>query len=83
MLEGKSLKDWRKSNGMTQNELASVLEVGKSTISMWETGERTPSLDMAKKIASYFGTFVELIFFNNVNHETRLKSHADHIRRTG
>jgi transcriptional regulator with XRE-family HTH domain len=73
----KSLKQWRKIKGMTQRELANQLGLSSpSTISMWENGERKPDLESAKKLAIFFGTIVENIFFGNFDHVMRSKEHA-------
>lgn len=48
---------------MPQRELAKQLDITASAISMYETGERTPSLEKAKKIAAFFGVPVESIKF--------------------
>ena len=42
----------RKEKGMTQEELAAKVYVTRQAISRWETGETTPSIDMAKLLAS-------------------------------
>jgi putative transcriptional regulator len=67
----KTLKEWRESRSMTQSELAELLKVGPSTVSMWETGDRSPSLTRAKKVATFFKTTVESIFFGKDAHEVR------------
>ncbi len=41
----------RKERGVTQEELAAKLYVTRQAVSRWETGETTPSIDMAKLIA--------------------------------
>lgn len=48
----------RKENGMTQTELAERVQVQQSTISMIETGERTPSLPMMIRLATALGVTV-------------------------
>lgn len=63
----------RNSKGLTQRDLANELNVSPSTIAMYETGDRTPSLPMAKVIADYFGVGIEYIFFTSIAHETRAK----------
>ena len=45
----------RQDKGMTQQELASKLYVTRQAVSRWETGETTPSIDMAKLLASALG----------------------------
>ena len=62
-MKKKMLQELRQELGMTQRELARALELGPSTIAMYELGLRTPALDTAKKIAKYFGLPVDNIFF--------------------
>lgn len=49
-----NLKTLRLQDGLTQGELAERIGVGKSTISMWEKGDRTPSLEMLETLADFF-----------------------------
>lgn len=37
-----TLRCWRKSLGLDQDELAELLDVAQNTISRWEAGNRTP-----------------------------------------
>lgn len=57
-----NLKSFRLKNNKSQEELA--LEFGVTTryIAFLESGGRTPSLELARKIASYFETTIEEIF---------------------
>lgn len=49
------LKQLRQSRGMSQEELAEIIGVSKSTIGMYEQGNRIPKADATlKKIAEYF-----------------------------
>ena len=45
------LPQMRRDKGLTQEELAHKLYVTRQAVSRWETGETTPSIDMAKLIA--------------------------------
>lgn len=56
------LEEIRKSNGITQEELASVLEVSRQTIGSLENGRYNPSIILAFKISKYFGLTIEDIF---------------------
>ena len=47
------LKELRKSYNLTQAELGKILGVGKTTISMYETGNSTPSDDIKVKISEH------------------------------
>ncbi len=56
------LEEIRKSNGITQEELASILEVSRQTIGALENGRYNPSIILAFKISKYFGLTIEDIF---------------------
>ncbi len=55
------LKNLRKSKNLKQSELAKILNIGRSTVSMWETGMNIPSIDVADKIADIFGVSVDYL----------------------
>lgn len=48
---------------LTQRQLAKLLGVAPGTVANWETGHRTPSLAMARRIARIFGVSVDDIIF--------------------
>lgn len=56
------LEKIRKANGITQEELASILEVSRQTIGSLENGRYNPSIMLAFKIARYFQMNIEEIF---------------------
>ncbi|NMW84929.1 helix-turn-helix transcriptional regulator [Peptoniphilus sp. AGMB00490] len=56
------LEEIRKANGITQEELASILEVSRQTIGSLENGRYNPSIMLAFKIARYFQMNIEEIF---------------------
>ena len=56
------LEEIRKSNGITQEELASILEVSRQTIGSLENGRYNPSIILAFKISKYFRVSIEDIF---------------------
>lgn len=51
---GSRLKEVRIKNKITLRELAKILDVNFSTISRWENGEISPSIDNLKNICDYF-----------------------------
>lgn len=55
------LKSLRKSNNLTQAELGRILGVGKTTISMYETGNSTPSDEIKFKISEYFNVSLDYL----------------------
>lgn len=58
------LEEIRKQQNMTQEELASVLEVSRQTIGSLENGKYNPSILLAFKIARYFSLRIEDIFID-------------------
>ncbi len=56
------LEELRKARGVKQEELAAVLEVSRQTIGSLENGRYNPSIQLAFKIARYFGLSIEEIF---------------------
>lgn len=51
---GDRLKELRTERGLGQIQLAKELGVGKSVISLWETGKSEPTLGNLVKIALFF-----------------------------
>ncbi len=45
------LKTQRKKRGLSQNDLATKLNVARSTVTCWETNRSAPRLVMLKKIS--------------------------------
>ncbi|MGN0629983.1 MAG: helix-turn-helix domain-containing protein [Ruminococcus sp.] len=62
---GEKLKELRSKNGLTQIAFAEIFNISSGTIAMWETGKRTPDIEMIKRIAEYFGVSVDYL----VGHE--------------
>jgi len=58
------LKHIRKSNNMTQQELADLLGVSKSTISSYECGVSQPSFDRLIRLANIFNVSLDYFFIN-------------------
>lgn len=56
------LEEIRKECGITQAELANILEVSRQTIGSLENGRYNPSILLAFKIAAYFQLTIEDIF---------------------
>ena len=46
-----NLREARKSTGMTQKEVAEKVGVARSTYALYETGERSPDVEVVKKLA--------------------------------
>lgn len=55
------LKQLRLANGLTQRELAKSIEVGRTTISEYESGKIVPKHDGLLKLANYFNVSVDYL----------------------
>jgi putative transcriptional regulator len=56
------LEELRKQHGITQEELATKLEVSRQTIGSLENGRYNPSILLAFKISKLFKVSIEQIF---------------------
>lgn len=55
------LKELRIENGETQKELANAIEVGRTTISEYESGKIVPKQEGLLKIANHFNVSVDYL----------------------
>lgn len=58
---GDRIKELRVRYNMNQRELADKLGIGNSTISQYETGERTPSDEVKVKMADLFNVSLDYL----------------------
>lgn len=56
------IKELRKENNVTQEDLASAVGVTRQTIISLENGKYNASLQLAFRIAKYFKTQIENVF---------------------
>lgn len=57
----KNIKHFRKKNRLTQNELADLINVNRTTISKWELDKSQPSLELIKVMAKLFNISVSVL----------------------
>lgn len=69
----KTLREYRKENNLTQLDVHKATEIPLSSIAMYETGERIPSLARARKLANFFKVSTDEIFFGKRVHDRRAK----------
>ncbi len=55
------LRALREEKGVSQAGLASVLEVSKSTIGLYETGDTLPDIETADRLCDYFGVSADYL----------------------
>ncbi|MDD2401972.1 MAG: helix-turn-helix transcriptional regulator [Clostridia bacterium] len=58
---GRKLKKLREKKEITQQELANLLKVGRSTIAGYETKNKQPDYDKLQKLANYFNVSIDYL----------------------
>lgn len=71
------LKELRKENNMTQNELAKMLDMAKGTVAMWEMGKRNPGFEALEKMSEIFDRRVDYILGTSDDPSSPKLSDAD------
>lgn len=59
LMFSEKLKQLRKAKHMTQDELATELNIARPTITRYERGDRLPTVENMAVIANYFGVTVD------------------------
>ena len=60
---GKKIKEMRKQKGITAEELAKEIGTSASAVTMYEIGQRIPRDEIKIRIADFFASPVESIFY--------------------
>ena len=60
---GEMIMSLRKKSKMSQKELGDLLGIGVSSISMWESEKREPSLDNLMAMAELFGVSTDFLLY--------------------
>lgn len=67
------LKEARKNAGLSQKEVSERTGIAKSTLSEYESGKTTPTMNALYKIMNVIGVSADFLFQDDVeNHETIL-----------
>lgn len=61
IISTQAIRDARESHGISQAELAALLGTTPATISRWETGERMPRAEAARRLAAWLAQSPEPI----------------------
>ena len=77
MCFAKRLKELRLNNGLTQKELAKSIEVGRTTISEYESGKIVPKQEGLLRIANHFNVSVDYLTGVSNERATRKQNISD------
>ena len=78
---GKEIRRLRNDRGLTQEALASALNVTAQTVSKWECGNSVPDVQMLPEIAVFFGITIDQLFA--MGPEQQLDRIENHIYARG
>lgn len=67
MILGYRLRELRKENKMSQEDLGKLLGVSKVSVSGYEKGNRVPSLDVLNSILDVFGVSADFLLGRELN----------------
>jgi putative transcriptional regulator len=70
------LRELRLQHGLTQEQLASDLDVTRHTILALEVGRYVPSIELALRLAAYFDRPLEMIFALDPQEDQRIRGQA-------
>jgi transcriptional regulator with XRE-family HTH domain len=75
------IKNLREEFGMTQQELADKIDGAKSTIAMYEKGDRKPSLEVLIKLSEIFNCSIDYILcktdIRNIEEDFKFAYHKE------
>ncbi len=75
---GNRIKYLREKKDMTQLELAKILNISNTTLSQYESGQRTPSDEIKITIADFFGVSIDyLLGRKDSNYVDTIAAHHD------
>ena len=74
------IKELRSSRGLTQTEFAEKINTTQATLSSYENSDKTPSLDIVKKIAEVFAVSIDWLLGLSDIVSNKPRTYADVIR---
>lgn len=80
MTIGERLKIARKNQGLTQQEVADVLHVSRTTISSWEVGRTYPSLELIVDLSNLYDLSLDILLKEDME---MVKQVSQEIRKKG
>ena len=76
---GSIIRELRRREGRTQDDLATALGVTCQAVSRWESGAGYPDMEIVPSIANYFGVSIDLLFGYDNEREKRIDELAEQI----
>ena len=70
---GNNIRQLRKANHLSQEELGDKLNVARQTVSKWELGETTPEMDKLEELSNLFEISIDELVKDNAIPNTIIK----------
>lgn len=67
---GKVIKNLRKAKGISQENLAQMMDVSVQAVSKWETQNSYPDIELIPRIAEFFGVSIDYLFYETEKSES-------------
>ena len=78
-MNGNKLKRLRESKNLLQKELANIVGISLSSISMYERGERQPDNETLKKLSQFFNVSIDYLLDNEIKSEKNIDNKMKEI----
>ena len=78
-MNGNKLKRLRENKNLLQKELANIIGISLSSISMYERGERQPDNETLKKFSKFFNVSIDYLLDNEIKDETSIDDEMKEI----
>ncbi|WP_173444519.1 helix-turn-helix domain-containing protein [Selenomonas ruminantium] len=66
------IRELRKAQKLSQQELAAKLSVDRSTIAKWETGTNSPRIDKLRQLATVLNCSLDDLVSRKIAHQSKL-----------
>lgn len=77
---GNNIRQLRRRDKRTQEQLADVLGVTSQAVSRWEAGGSYPDMNLIPSIANYFGVTIDELFGYHNERESRINALVSQIQ---
>lgn len=77
---GKTVRELRRRDGRTQDDLAQALGVSPQAVSRWEQGGAYPDMELIPSIANYFGVSIDELFGYENDREKKVDETVKRLR---
>jgi len=78
---GDKIRELRKRDGRTQDDLATALGITNQAVSRWEANKAYPDMEMIPAIANYFHVSIDELFGYNNDRESTLSRYIEKANR--